>query len=156
MSEPSDTAVTDANEGGATKATETSTPAAVSPEADAQDVAPASCEDARCGEGTEPDCVVEVSDTEPDDANTPPSCDRRSRALIKTTPLDPRDVRPSWPMAIASLEKLSGWAVLALRLGTLTLIQQCVRELSVPAARAEAVARLRALTEALAHMPLEA
>ena len=70
--------------------------------------------------------------------------------------LDSRDFRPSWPTAIASLEQLSGWAVYALRLGTLALIQQCVRELAESDARADVVVRLRDLTDALAHMPLEA
>ena len=81
--------------------------------------------------------------------------DRRSRAQIKTARLDSRDFRPSWPIAIAALEQLSGWGVLALRLGTLALIQQCVRELAEENARADTVARLRALTDALAHMPFE-
>jgi hypothetical protein len=81
---------------------------------------------------------------------------RRLRAEIKTAPIDPRDVRPSWPIAIASLERLSDWCVFALRLGTLALIQECVRELAEENARAGAIVRLRALTDALAHMPLEA
>ena len=81
--------------------------------------------------------------------------DRRTRAQIQTVRLDPRDFCASWPMAIASLEQLSGWAVLALRLGTLALIQQCVRELAEENARADLVVRLRVLTDALAHMPLE-
>ena len=82
--------------------------------------------------------------------------DRQARAQIQTTRLDSRDLRPSWATTIASLEQLSGWAVLALRLGTLALIQQCVRELAQEHARADVIVRLRALTEALAHMPLEA
>ena len=86
-----------------------------------------------------------------------PACiARRGRTQIQTVRLDSRDLRPSWPLAIASLEQLSSWAVLALRLGTLALIQQCVRELAEEDARAEVIVRLRALTEALAHMPLEA
>ncbi len=69
--------------------------------------------------------------------------------------LDPSDLRPSWPIIVASLEQLSDWAVLALRLGTLALIQECVRELAQRDARADLVARLRDLVEALAHMPFE-
>ena len=88
--------------------------------------------------------------------NEEPRRDRRSRAHIKTARLDSRDFLPSWPIAIATLEQLSGWAVLALRLGTLALIQQCVRELAEENARADTIVRLRALTDALAHMPLEA
>lgn len=72
-----------------------------------------------------------------------------------TVRLDPKDLKPSWPVAIATLEQLSDWGVLALRLGTLALIQNCVRELAMPNAKAEWVVRLRELTEALARMPLE-
>lgn len=86
-------------------------------------------------------------------ASTPPS--RGYRAQIQTVRLDSRDFQASWPMAIATLEKLSGWSVLALRLGTLALIQQCVRELAEEDVNADVVVRLRALTDALAHMPLE-
>jgi hypothetical protein len=69
--------------------------------------------------------------------------------------LDAKDLKPSWPIVIASLEQLADWAVFALRLGTLALIQECVRELAERNARAETVARLRELVEALAHMPYE-
>jgi hypothetical protein len=96
-----------------------------------------------------------TSSSEPENTNVPAPPDRRSRALIQTVRLDSRDFRASWPTAIASLEQLSGWAVLALRLGTLALIQQCVRELAEQDARADVIVRLRALTDALAHMPLE-
>ena len=92
----------------------------------------------------------------PSTAITGPSPDRRSRAQIQTVRLDSRDFRSTWPIAIATLEQLSGWAVLALRLGTLALIQQCVRELAEEDAHADVIVRLRALTDALAHMPLEA
>ena len=84
-----------------------------------------------------------------------PASDRRARAQIQTVRLDSRDFRASWPLAIASLEQLSGWGVFALRLGTFALIQQCVRELAEQDARADLIVRLRALTDALAHMPLE-
>jgi hypothetical protein len=72
-----------------------------------------------------------------------------------TVRLDPSDLKPSWPVAVASLEQLSSWAVFALRLGTLALIQECVRELSQRDARGEVVDRLRELVEALAHMPFD-
>jgi hypothetical protein len=72
-----------------------------------------------------------------------------------TVQLDPRDLKPSWPIVIASLEQLGEWPVLALRLGTLALIQNCVRELAQTNAKADLIVRLRLLTEALAHMPLE-
>lgn len=74
-----------------------------------------------------------------------------------TVQLDPRDLKPSWAIVIASLEQLAGeWGPLALRLGTLALIQNCVRELAQTNAKADLIVRLRMLTEALAHMPLEA
>lgn len=73
-----------------------------------------------------------------------------------TVRLDPRDLRPSWPIVIAYLEQIAPWPVLALRLGTLALIQNCVRELAEADARADLVVKLRDLVEALAHMPLEA
>ena len=69
--------------------------------------------------------------------------------------LDPRDLKVTWPIVIASLEQLSDWAVLALRLGTLALVQECVRELAQRDARAAVVVRLRELVEALAQMPYE-
>lgn len=69
--------------------------------------------------------------------------------------LDPNDLRPTWPIVFASLEQLSSWGVLALRLGTLALIQECVRALAQPNARADLVARLRELVDALARMPFD-
>jgi hypothetical protein len=83
--------------------------------------------------------------------------DKRSRfQTLPTVRLDPKDLRPSWPIAIASLEQLSDWAVFALRLGTLALIKNCVTELAQHDARADLVAHLRELVDALARMPLEA
>ena len=72
-----------------------------------------------------------------------------------TVRLDPKDLKVTWPIVIASLEQLTEWATFALRLGTLALIQECVRELAEPDARADVVVRLRELVEALAHMPYE-
>jgi hypothetical protein len=72
-----------------------------------------------------------------------------------TVRLDPKDMKPSWPIAIASLEQLADWAALALRLGTLALVQECVRELAQREAKRETVVRLRELVEALAHMPFD-
>jgi len=73
-----------------------------------------------------------------------------------TVRLDISDMKPSWSIVVASLEQLSSWGPLALRLGILALVQSCVRELAQQDARAETVARLRELVEALAHMPYEA
>lgn len=101
------------------------------------------------------DTMNTKEETPPSEASAAPE----GRSQLQTRPtvrLDPRDLKPSWPIAIASLEQLSDWAVLALRLGTLALIQSCVRDLAVPEARADLIVRLRALTDALAHMPLEA
>jgi hypothetical protein len=72
-----------------------------------------------------------------------------------TVRLDPNSLKPTWPIVVASLEQLGDWAVLALRLGTLALVQECVRELAQRHARAEVVKRLRELVEALEQMPYE-
>ena len=85
----------------------------------------------------------------------PPEFPRVRFDTRPTVQLDPRDLKPSWPIVIASLEQIADWPVLALRLGTLALIQNCVRELAHTQARADLVVRLRTLTDALAHMPLE-
>jgi hypothetical protein len=80
------------------------------------------------------------------------------RPRVETRPtvrLDPRDLKPSWPIVIAYLEQLADWAALALRLGTLALIQECVRDLAQREAKREQVARLRELVDALAHMPFD-
>jgi hypothetical protein len=87
-----------------------------------------------------------------DDAPPPRRPPIETRPTVK---LDPNDLKPSWPIVIASLEQLSDWAILALRLGTLALIQECVRELAQRNARADLVHRLRELVDALAHMPFE-
>lgn len=78
------------------------------------------------------------------------------RTDVKTSPIDPREMRASWPIVIAYLEQMSSWGVLALRLGTLALIQDCVKELAKPDADPDIVAGLRKLVDALAHMPMEA
>lgn len=100
---------------------------------------------------------AKVASEVPDPATTDVSAspDRRAREQFQTVRFDSRDFRASWPTAIASLEQISDWGVLALRLGTLALIQHCVRELAEPDARADLIVRLRVLTDALAHMPLE-
>jgi hypothetical protein len=88
----------------------------------------------------------------------PPAIPAGHNPRIETRPtvrLDPNDLKPSWPIVVASLEQLADWAVLALRLGTLALIQECVRDLAQREAKAEGVARLRQLVEALAHMPFD-
>lgn len=72
-----------------------------------------------------------------------------------TVRFDASDLKPTWPIVIASLEQLADWSVLALRLGTLALINECVRELAQRDARKEVVDRLRTLVDALAHMPYE-
>lgn len=75
---------------------------------------------------------------------------------LPTVRLDPKDLQPSWPLVIALLEQIAPWPVLALRLGTLALIQTTTRELAQPDARADLVLHLRELVEALARMPFEA
>ncbi len=72
-----------------------------------------------------------------------------------TVQFDPRDLKPSWPIVVASLEQLADWAVFALRLGTLALINECVRDLAQRGASRETLERLRGLVEALGHMPFD-
>lgn len=72
-----------------------------------------------------------------------------------TVRFDASELKPTWPIVIASLEQLAEWSVLALRLGTLALINECVRELAQRDARKEAVERLQTLVTALSHMPYE-
>lgn len=72
-----------------------------------------------------------------------PSKPRAQPVIRPTIRLDAADLKPSWPIAIASLEQLADWATLALRLGTLALIQECVRELAQRDAKATVVSRLR-------------
>lgn len=71
-----------------------------------------------------------------------------------TVRLDMRNLKPTWPVVIATLQQLSDWGAFAMRLGTLALIQTSVHELTRTNAKADLVVHLRALTDALAHMPL--
>ena len=90
-----------------------------------------------------------------DDAQHPDRPEVASAAPRPTVQFDPTDLRPSWPIVVASLEQLADWAALALRLGTLALINECVRELAQREAKRETLVRLRELVDALAHMPFE-
>jgi hypothetical protein len=72
-----------------------------------------------------------------------------------TVQLDPDNLKPSWPIVNASLEQLNACGPLALRLGILALIQDCVRDLALADSDGSAVARLRELVEMLAHMRFE-
>lgn len=85
------------------------------------------------------------------------------RPRIETRPtvqLDPTSLKPTWPIVNASLEQLGAAhnnvpLILALRLGVLTMINNCVRELAEPTASPALINRLRDLVEVLAHIPLE-
>jgi len=72
-----------------------------------------------------------------------------------TVLMDPALLKPSWPIAIATLERITNWSVLALRLGTLALIQECVRELALPNARRDLLVKLRELVDVLEQLPFE-
>jgi hypothetical protein len=65
-----------------------------------------------------------------------------------TVRLDPKSLKPSWPVTIAMLEQLSEWATLAIR-------QECVRNLARRDDKADLVKRLRELVEAVEQMPFE-
>jgi hypothetical protein len=69
--------------------------------------------------------------------------------------MDPSDLKPTWPVVIASLEQLTDWGPMALRLGILALIQECTRALAQREAKAHLLVRLRELEKALSHMPFE-
>ena len=70
-----------------------------------------------------------------------------------TTGLDPREIAVSWALAVATLERINGWAVLALRLGTLALLQECVHAMAQPHAKPELVQRAKELVDALGQLP---
>lgn len=70
-----------------------------------------------------------------------------------TVKLDPSALKPSWPIVVAYLEQFKPWGTMALRLGILALIQDCVRDLALYNADAGQVERLRDLVDSLAHMP---
>jgi len=83
----------------------------------------------------------------PDDDKRPPSDER------PTVRVDASDIGPSWPLIMAMLERLGPWAPLALRLGTIALLQATLREMSTTDASAQLVVTARELVEAMAHMP---
>ena len=87
------------------------------------------------------------------DAPVPLSPDRATREI------DPRELIAggalSWPVAMASLERIDTQAIYAFRLGVLTLLQECGREMAHPEASAALVSRARMLVELLAKMPWE-
>lgn len=94
------------------------------------------------------------TDDKGDEPPSRPTPSRLQREDRKTVALDPHQLTASaWPLAITTLERLNGWALLAMRLGTLALLQECVREMALPNASEELVERARELVEALAHMP---
>ncbi len=76
--------------------------------------------------------------------------ERRSRQL--TRQLTPQEVG-GWPYAVDALERLNDWAVFALRLGLLALLQECVQAMAQPHARPALVVKARELVEALARIP---
>lgn len=73
-----------------------------------------------------------------------------------TRALDPRELlaagSPSWPMALASLERIGPWTNYALRLGTCALLQECARKMAELHADPALVARAQELLDALRHM----
>lgn len=63
------------------------------------------------------------------------------------------DAGVGWPYAIASLERLNTWAVMALRLGILALLQECVRAMAQPTAKRTLITRAQELLQALERLP---
>lgn len=58
-----------------------------------------------------------------------------------------------WQYAVAALERINTWSVMALRLGILALLQECTRAMAQPNAPAKLVTRARELIDALGKMP---
>ena len=54
-----------------------------------------------------------------------------------------------WPIAVAALERVNTWAVLAVRLGALALLQECTRAMAQPSAPKRLVVRAREIVDAL-------
>jgi len=64
------------------------------------------------------------------------------------------DVNVGWQYAVASLERLNSWAVTALRLGTLWLLQRCIRDMSRPGAKStELLKQAQELLTVLERLP---
>lgn len=63
------------------------------------------------------------------------------------------DAMVGWPFAIAALERLRPWAVFALRIGILALLQETVRAMASRRAKRELVAKLKEFVEALERLP---
>lgn len=68
--------------------------------------------------------------------------------------LDPKTMT-GWPIAIATLEQLGAWTVFAMRLGTLALLQDCVKRMAAEDASASLIAEAQVLLDALRHMPFD-
>jgi hypothetical protein len=75
--------------------------------------------------------------------------DRHSRSTRHFSP----NAATGWQYAVASLERLNTWAVRALRLGTLWLLQRVVREMSLPGAKPELVKQAQELLDVLERLP---
>lgn len=75
--------------------------------------------------------------------------DKHTRDTRHFTP----DAIVGWQFAIATLERLNKWSVYALRLGTLALLQECVRHLTPRKAKREILERAKEIIAALENMP---
>jgi hypothetical protein len=75
--------------------------------------------------------------------------DKHERSTRHFTP----DAGVGWQYAVASLERLNTWAVRALRMGTLWLLQRVVVEMARPGAKPELLARAKELLAALERLP---
>lgn len=73
----------------------------------------------------------------------------------QTTTLDPRTITSSWPVALATLEQLGPWTVFALRLGTLALLQDCVKRMATEDASTSLITEAQVLLDALRKMPFD-
>jgi len=103
------------------------------------------------------DAPTSEGEAKPDDAaRAPRAVEPRTERSRPTVELDPRELANgamTWPIVIAMLERIGTWATLAMRLGTITLLNAVLREMANETASAALVVQARVLLDALAHMP---
>lgn len=58
-----------------------------------------------------------------------------------------------WQYAIAALERIGPWAVNAMRMGILLVLQQCIRDLAKPKASRDLLTRASELLKVLDQIP---
>jgi hypothetical protein len=91
-----------------------------------------------------------------DEFDKSPTISVSERPTVALSPRELATIGTSWPLALATLERLGPWATYAFRLGTIALLQSVCRQMAQENAHgADLVNRARTLVEALARMPWE-